>query len=84
MIRVSSKALKAVGAELARLLKAAREERGLSLNVVGERAGLSYQMVSYVERELRTPTVETLVRIASALEVDPAKILDQAMKAAGK
>ena len=81
---VSSKALKAVGAELARLLKAAREERGLSLNVVGERAGLSYQMVSYVERELRTPTVETLVRIASALEVDPAKILDQAMKAAGK
>ncbi len=81
---VSSKALKAVGAELARLLKAAREERGLSLSLVGERAGLSYQMVSYVERELRTPTVETLVRIASALEVDPAMLLDQAIKAAGK
>lgn len=80
----SSVALKALRSELARLLRAARKERALSLNAVGERAGLSYQMVSYVERELRTPTVETLVRIAWALEIDPAKLLDSAVKIASK
>lgn len=50
----------------------------------GDRAGLSYQMVSYVERELWTPTVETLVRIAWALEVDPAQLLASAVKTASK
>jgi transcriptional regulator with XRE-family HTH domain len=49
---------------------------------VAERAGLSQQMVSYVERGMRNPTLETLLRIAAALEIDLAVILAQAIKQA--
>ena len=54
------------------------------MSVVAERAGLSQQMVSYVEREMRNPTLETLLRIAAALEVDLAQTLRQATTAASK
>lgn len=74
----SQKALRAVRVELAKGLRELREQRGLSLSLVAERAGLSYQMVSYVEREMRMPTVETLVRLALALGVHPADILREA------
>jgi transcriptional regulator with XRE-family HTH domain len=52
------------------------------MNLVAERAGLSQQMVSYVEREMRNPTLETLLRMAGALEVDLAKIITRATKSA--
>jgi transcriptional regulator with XRE-family HTH domain len=35
-------------------------------------------MVSFVEKETRNPTLDTLLRIAAALEIDPAKIICQA------
>jgi transcriptional regulator with XRE-family HTH domain len=54
------------------------------MNAVAERAGLSQQMVSYVEREMRNPTLDTLLRIAGALEVDLAKIISRAMKSTVK
>jgi transcriptional regulator with XRE-family HTH domain len=43
--------------------------RGLSMNTVAECAGLSQQMVSNVERGLRKPTFDTLLRIAMTLEI---------------
>lgn len=45
---------------------------------VAERSGLSQQMVSYVERGLRRPTLETVLRMADALGVDLADLLRQA------
>lgn len=48
------------------------------------RAGLSYQIISYVERRMRTPNLDTLLRIADALEIDPSDILRQARKRALK
>lgn len=54
------------------------------MNAVAERAGLSQQMVSYVEREMRNPTLETLLRIATALEINLAEILSQAINEAHK
>jgi transcriptional regulator with XRE-family HTH domain len=54
------------------------------MNVVAERAGLSQQMVSYVEREMRNPTLETLLRIANGLDIDFADVMRRALKAAGK
>lgn len=50
------------------------------MNLVAERAGLSQQMVSYVEREMRNPTLETLLRIAAAIGVDLAEVLRRAMR----
>ena len=57
------------------LLKSEREKRQLSMTVVAAKAGLSQQMVSYVERGIRNPTLETLLRIADALDINLAKII---------
>ena len=54
------------------------------MNLVAERVGLSQQMVSYVEREMRNPTLETLLRIAAAMKVDMVKVLRTAQKTAAK
>ena len=54
------------------------------MNSVAKRAGLSQQMVSYVERQMRNPTLETLLRMAAAMEVDLAEVLSRATKNAGK
>ncbi len=70
---------KEVCANVAALLKAERERRSLSLSAVAERAGLSYQMIAFVERGERTPTIDSFVRIADALEIDPAEIMAKAL-----
>jgi DNA-binding XRE family transcriptional regulator len=66
------------------LLKEEREKRALSLNVLAQKAGLSRQTVSYVEQEVQNPTLETLLRITSVLEVDLEKIIAKARKTAAK
>lgn len=80
----SNKSQQAICSRVARILRQEREKRGLSMNLVAERAGLSQQMVSYVEREMRNPTLETLLRMAAALEIDLAKVLQAAQKVASK
>jgi transcriptional regulator with XRE-family HTH domain len=78
------KSQQAVCSRVAKILRQEREKRGLSMNVVAGRAGLSQQMVSYVEREMRNPTLETLLRICAALEVDFAAVMRQAGKQTGR
>ena len=78
-----NKSHQAVCVRVAQILREEREKRGLSMNLVAQRAGLSQQMVSYVERGMRNPTLETLLRIATALEVDLAKIIHQAIQGSG-
>jgi transcriptional regulator with XRE-family HTH domain len=80
----SDKSQQAVCSRVVQILRQEREKRGLSMNVVAERAGLSQQMVSYVEREMRNPTLETLLRIANGLDIDFADVMRRALKAAGK
>ncbi|MEP6871975.1 MAG: helix-turn-helix transcriptional regulator [Anaerolineaceae bacterium] len=55
-----------------------RIKRGVSMNRVAKMAGLSQQMVSYVERGMRHPTRDTLLRIAGALEIELWKLLEKA------
>jgi transcriptional regulator with XRE-family HTH domain len=83
-IVASNKSQQAVCARVTRILRQEREKQGLSMNRVAERAGLSQQMVSYVEREMRNPTLETVLRIAAALEIDLAKVIQTAQKTASK
>ena len=45
---------------------------------LAEQAGLSQQMVSYVERGMRNPTLDVLLRICSALGVKLAEVLKEA------
>ncbi len=68
--------------QLALLLRARRERLRLSMNEVAMRSGMSHAMVLRVEKRERKPTVETLLRLARALEVDPAKLLAQAIRRA--
>lgn len=77
---INQKHLQAVAAQIARLLREEREKRGLSMNAVAERSGLSQPMVSLVERELRNPTIDTLLRLAVALELDLADVVAKAQR----
>jgi transcriptional regulator with XRE-family HTH domain len=59
-----------VCSSVARLLREKRLAAGLSMYAVAKRARLSHSMVSRVEQELRRPTLDTLLRIAEAMEID--------------
>jgi transcriptional regulator with XRE-family HTH domain len=66
--------------EVARLLRNERIRQGVSMDRLARKSGLSQPMISYVERGLRNPTLDTLLRIAAALDVDLSKLLKQALK----
>jgi transcriptional regulator with XRE-family HTH domain len=59
-----------VGSIVVRLLRQRREALGLSMNAIAKRARLSHSMISRVEHELRRPTLDTLLRIAEAMEIE--------------
>jgi len=64
---------------------ALREERirkKLSMNALAKGSGLHVSMISLVEREMRNPTLDALLRIAEALDVDLWKIIRDATKRA--
>ena len=69
-----------ISTEVARSLRAERVRQRLSISGVARNAGLSHQMVSYVERGMRNPTLDTLLRIASALNVDLPGLIKRASK----
>ena len=66
--------------KVARLLREERLRQQLSLNQLAKMAGLSQQMVSYVEREMRCPTLETLLVLCDALEIELWRLLKAASK----
>lgn len=74
----------AIGSHVARLLKEERERRGLSLNKLAQKAGLARPTVTYVEQEVQSPTLDTLLRITGALEVELEEIIARARKQAAR
>jgi transcriptional regulator with XRE-family HTH domain len=62
------------------LLKEERERRGLSKYVIAQKSGLSQQAIGYMEKGLRIPSLETVLRIAKAINVDLAEIIKRAQK----
>ena len=48
------------------------------MTTLGVQAGLSQQMVSYVERGMRMPTLDTLLRMCEALDIDLAVVIKKA------
>lgn len=74
----------AITANVVHLLREEREKRGLSMNVVAQRSGLSHSIVSLIERDLRNPTLDTLLRIAEVIDVDLGKIITRARKQAAR
>ena len=82
MFRDKQKRWRKVSTEVARLLAEERVRAGLSMSAVAERGGISQQMVSYVEREIRNPTLMTLLRMADAIGVNLADVVEEAIKRA--
>lgn len=80
--RTSSKnsipSIQEVCARIAGILREERTAKNLSMTRVAEGAALSRQMVSYVERGLRVPTVDTLLRITRVLNIDAAEVISRA------
>jgi transcriptional regulator with XRE-family HTH domain len=56
-------------------LRKAREQAGLAQEQLSFRAGLSRPYISQLERDMKSPTVETLFRICDALNVSAADIV---------
>lgn len=70
----------ALRTEIVRLLKKERERRKLSKYAVANRSGVSQSMLSLVERGLRNPTMELLLRIADGIGADLPAVIKQAQK----
>lgn len=71
---------KLICSNVARILREEREKRGLSMAKVAERAGLSYQAISYIERELRIPGLDVLVRVTDAIGLDIVDLFHRAAR----
>ena len=52
-----------------------RKEKGLSQEVLSGLAGLDRTHYSKIERGLRSPTLETLFKIAHALDIPPHELI---------
>jgi transcriptional regulator with XRE-family HTH domain len=59
-----------------RALKQHRDVAGLSLRDLAARSGISASMISDVERGTKSPTVTTVVRLAQALGISAAMLID--------
>lgn len=79
---LADKTYHAVSMQVVRLLKAEREKRGLSKYAVAKRCGLSEQMIGYVERGMRSPSFETVLRLAAGVGVDLGRVMKRAAKEA--
>lgn len=61
--------------DLRTLITERRQALGLSLNELSKRAGLNRMAISFIERGLRVPSINTYARIAAALDVAPSQLL---------
>lgn len=62
---------------LARNVREIREQRGWSQEELGDLADVHRTYVSQVERGIRNPTIEIVARLAKALKVSAADLLQQ-------
>jgi len=63
---------------LGALLRGERKDRGLTLRSVAERAGVSEGFLSQVENSVKSPSLNTLMGICAALELDAGRLINQA------
>jgi len=69
---------RAVCAHVIKLLSEERERRGISKYALSAKCGLAQQTISYIERELRHPSFETVLRLADGIGVKLEDVLNQA------
>ena len=60
------------------LLAEEREKRKVTKYALAQKSGVSPQMIGYIEKGERNPTLEIVCRLAAALEVDLSKLVRKA------
>lgn len=68
----------AIRKEIVRLLREERERRKLSNYAVAQRSGVSESMLSLVERGLRNPTMELVLRVADGIGANLPDLISKA------
>lgn len=70
-------------AHLAQIARECREEEGLSQNKTAEAGALSCQMIGYVEKQMRTPSIDVYFRMAIGMGRKLSDMIEEAEKRAG-
>ncbi len=65
----------AAAIEIGRRIRAARHALGISLEDLGDLATINWTTIGKIERGVSSPTVESLIRIATALDVDAGSLV---------
>lgn len=71
----------AIISRLIELLREHRQSKALSMNETAWKAGLDHTMILRVEKRQRLPTIDTLLRMADALEADLPAMLKASIEA---
>jgi transcriptional regulator with XRE-family HTH domain len=74
----SQKNRQAICSRVCKILQEERIKRGISMTMLGVKTGLSQQAISYMEREMRIPNLDTLLRIAGGLEIALGDVVNKA------
>lgn len=69
---------RAICAHVIKLLREEREKRGISKYQLSAQCGLAQQTISYMERGMRQPSFETILRIADGIGVNLEDLLKKA------
>ncbi len=60
--------------QIGRMLKLYREKTGRNQGEIATQAGISVSMLSQIERGMVSPSIDTLVMVCQALDLDPADL----------
>lgn len=69
---------RAICSQVIKLLHEERERRGISKYTLSAQSGLAQQTISYMERGLRQPSFETILRVADGIGVNLEDVLIRA------
>ena len=58
-------------------LKIARESKGLSQEVLADKASVHRTYISMLERDIKSPTLHVLFRICDALDIKPSVFISK-------
>jgi ribosome-binding protein aMBF1 (putative translation factor) len=79
-----SKAQSAVSDAFSKVVKKHRDQHGLSRAALAQKAGLHQTYIGLLEREKRSPNLDTAKAIAEALGLSLAQIISEAEQICGK
>ncbi len=65
-------------------LKRIRKKKGMSQEVLAQRAGISRSFLCEIERGRKSPSLATLERLAAALDIRQGELIDGDMSEADK